>query len=54
LLEARRLHGGVLDGDGAGDFGGAASVHDAVVADEVADYAESIVERALRLIDDLR
>ena len=45
--------GGVSDGDGAGDFGGTTTVDDAVVADEVPDDAESVVEGALGLIDDL-
>ena len=36
----------------AGDLGGAASVDDAVAADEVAHDADGVVQRALRLVDD--
>lgn len=54
LLQAGRLDGRVLDGQRAGDLGGATTVDDTVVADEVADHTESIVEGALGFVDDLR
>ena len=47
------LVGGLFDGERAGDFCGAAAVHDAVVLDEVADHAEGVVEGALGFVDDL-
>ena len=43
----------VFDGEGAGDFGSSSSVDDAVVSDEVAHNAESVVEGALGFIDNL-
>jgi len=53
LLESGRFHGRVFDRETAGDFGRAAAVDDAVVADEVADDAEGVVKRALGFVDDL-
>lgn len=44
----------VLDGETACYFCCAAAVDDAVVAHEVADYAEGVVERAFCFIDDLK
>ncbi len=53
LLEARRLHGRILNGEAAGDLCRTTSVDDSVVTHEVSDDAKSIMERALGLIDDL-
>lgn len=54
LLDRSDLVGLVRDGDGARNLGCASAVDDAVVADEVADDAEGVVERSLGLVDDLR
>lgn len=40
------------NGDGAGQFGSSAAVDDLVVADEVANDAEGVVETALGLLHD--
>jgi len=53
LLEAGRFDSCVFYGETAGYFGSATTVDDAVVAYEVADDAESVVERTLGFIDDL-
>lgn len=43
LFKTGRLDGGIFDGERAGDFSGATSVDDAVVLDQVADDAESVM-----------
>lgn len=53
LFNRSDVVGGLGNGDGASDFGGSSSVDDAVVADEVADDTECVVESALGLVDDL-
>lgn len=53
LLDRGDLVGFGGDGDRAGNLGSTAAVDDAVVAHEVADDAESVVQCALSLVDDL-
>jgi hypothetical protein len=53
LLQTGCLDGRVFDRQAAGDFGRTAAVDDAVVADEVADDAEGVVEGALGFVDEL-
>lgn len=53
LLQPGRLDRRVLDREGARHLGGAAAVDDTVVANEVPDDAEGVVEGSLRLVDDL-
>mmetsp|Transcript_12974 Transcript_12974/g.25882 ORF Transcript_12974/g.25882 Transcript_12974/m.25882 type:complete len:424 (-) Transcript_12974:549-1820(-) len=52
LVDARHVLRGLHDGKVARDFCGAASVHDAVVAHEVAHDAEAVVDGAFDLLDD--
>lgn len=53
LLEAGRLTSRILNSQRAGNLGGAATVDDAVVADQVSYDAEGIVEGSLRFVDKL-
>lgn len=53
LLETRRLGRSILDGQRASNLGGTSTVDDAVVPHQVSHHAESIVQRALGLVDDL-
>jgi hypothetical protein len=41
------------DSEGTTDFGSTSSVNDAVVANQVSDYAKGIVHTALGLLDNL-
>jgi hypothetical protein len=43
LLETWGLHGGIVDSEGAGDFGGTTSIDHAVISDEVADDTQGIM-----------
>jgi hypothetical protein len=43
LFKTWRLHGSVFDGEGAGDLGGASSIDNTVISDEVANDAEGVV-----------
>lgn len=50
---ASYLVGGLVDGEGTGDLRSSASVHDTVVAYQVTDDAEGVVEGALGFLNDL-
>jgi hypothetical protein len=59
-LKAHRLAGlvaylerGFFNGERAGDFGGTASVYNAIVLDKITHDAESIVDRAFGLVNQL-
>lgn len=47
------LDSGILHSQRASNLSGSTTVHNAVILDKVADNAQSVVERPLRLIDDL-
>lgn len=53
LLEAWGTRCGVFDGERTCDLGGTTTVYDAVIADEVTNHAEGVMQGALGLIDDL-
>ena len=53
LFEPRRLNCSIFHGQTAGNFGCSTTVYDTVVADEVTNNTESIVERSLGLVDNL-
>lgn len=44
--------GGLGDGESAADLSGTTTVHDSVVADQVACDADGVVQGALGLVDD--
>ena len=44
----------LVDGQGTCNLGCSTSIHDAVVSDQVADHAQSIVECTLGFLNDLR
>ena len=53
LLKAWGLDGGILNGERAGNLSSSTSVDNAVITNQVADDAKSIVQGTLSLIDNL-
>lgn len=51
--EGTYLDSSVLDGEGAGNLSGTTAVDDTVIADQVADDAEGVVQGSLSLVDEL-